>query len=59
MTQQLSVSTISNHLKSIFESSELRDKLIGSLSEHTTGQAAAPELAQTVKVKHYNLSAYE
>lgn len=48
---------ITKHLKNIFESNELREEVVCSILEHTTGHGAIEGLTQTQKVKYYNLDA--
>ncbi|NLY63837.1 MAG: virulence RhuM family protein [Alcaligenaceae bacterium] len=48
---------ITKHLKNIFESGELDEKLVCSVLEHTTEHGAIAGKTQTQKVKYYNLDA--
>lgn len=48
---------ITKHLKNIFESGELDEKLVSSILEHTTEHGAIKGKTQTQKVKYYNLDA--
>lgn len=48
---------ITKHLKSIFESGELEEKVVSSILELTTEHGAIAGKTQTNKVKHYNLDA--
>lgn len=48
---------ITKHLKNIFESNELQEKLVCSILEHTTEHGAVAGRTQTQKVKYYNLDA--
>lgn len=51
------VPAISKHLKNIFESGELQEKLVVSILETTTEHGAVAGLTQTQQVKYYNLDA--
>lgn len=51
------VSAISKHLKNIFESGELDEKVVVSILENTTKHGAIDGKTQTNKVKYYNLDA--
>ncbi|MGO0307481.1 virulence RhuM family protein [Endozoicomonas acroporae] len=51
------VPAISKHLKNIFESNELQEKLVVSILENTTEHGAVAGLTQTQQVKYYNLDA--
>lgn len=51
------VPAISKHLKNIFESNELQEKLVVSILENTTEHGAVVGLTQTQQVKYYNLDA--
>ena len=51
------VPAISKHLKNIFESGELQEKLVVSILESTTEHGAVAGLSQTKPVKYYNLDA--
>ena len=51
------VSAISKHLKNIFESGELEEKVVVSILENTTQHGAIEGKTQTKKVKFYNLDA--
>ncbi len=48
---------ITKHLKNIFESGELDEKVVGSILEHTTAHGAIAGKTQTKAVKYYNLDA--
>jgi len=48
---------ITKHLKNIFESGELDEKVACSVLEHTTQHGAIKGKTQTKKVKYYNLDA--
>jgi len=48
---------ITKHLKNIFDSGELDEKVVSSILEHTTKHGALKEKTQTKKVKFYNLDA--
>ena len=48
---------ITKHLKNIFESGELDEKVVGSILEHTTQHGAIEGKTQTKAVKYYNLGA--
>jgi len=48
---------ITKHLKNIFESNELQEKVVCSILEHTTEHGAVAGLTQTRRVKYYNLDA--
>ncbi|MDD4863972.1 MAG: virulence RhuM family protein [Alishewanella agri] len=48
---------ITKHLKSIFESGELEEKVVSSILELTTEHGAIAGKTQTNKVKYYNLDA--
>ena len=48
---------ITKHLKNIFESGELDEKAVSSISEHTTTHGALEGRTQTQSVKFYNLDA--
>ena len=48
---------ITKHLKNIFESGELDEKVVGSILEHTTQHGAIEGKTQTKAVKYYNLDA--
>ena len=48
---------ITKHLKNIFESGELDEKVVGSILEHTTKHGAIKGKTQTQSVKFYNLDA--
>lgn len=48
---------ITKHLKNIFESVELDEKVVGSILEHTTQHGAIEGKTQTKPVKYYNLDA--
>jgi len=48
---------ITKHLKNIFESGELDEKVVGSILEHTTQHGAISGKTQTKAVKYYNLDA--
>jgi len=51
------VPAISKHLKNIFESGELDEKVVVSILENTTQHGAIEGKTQTNKVKYYNLDA--
>jgi len=48
---------ITKHLKNIFESGELDEKVVSSILEHTTQHGAIEAKTQTRSVKFYNLDA--
>jgi len=48
---------ITKHLKNIFESGELEEKVVSSILEHTTQHGAIEGKPQTRSVKFYNLDA--
>ncbi|MFA4817797.1 MAG: virulence RhuM family protein [Parcubacteria group bacterium] len=48
---------ITKHLKNIFESGELDEKVVSSILEHTTIHGAIAEKTQNQSVKFYNLDA--
>ncbi len=48
---------ITKHLKNIFESGELEEKVVSSILEHTTQHGAIEGKLQTNSVKYYNLDA--
>lgn len=48
---------ITKHLKNIFQSGELKEGVVSSISEHTTEHGAIKGKTQTQKVKFYNLDA--
>ena len=48
---------INKHLKNIFESGELDEKVVTSILEHTTQHGAIKGKTQTQDVKYYNLDA--
>lgn len=48
---------ITKHLKNIFESGELDEKVVGSILEHTTQHGAIEGKTQTRSIKFYNLDA--
>jgi hypothetical protein len=48
---------ITKHLKNIFDSGELQEKVVSSILEHTTQHGAVAGLTQTQQVKYYNLDA--
>ncbi|PIR46502.1 MAG: cell filamentation protein Fic [Candidatus Vogelbacteria bacterium CG10_big_fil_rev_8_21_14_0_10_45_14] len=48
---------ITKHLKNIFESGELDEKVVSSILEHTTAHGALEGKTQTQSVKFYNLDA--
>lgn len=48
---------ITKHLKNIFESGELQEKVVSSILEHTTTHGAIEGKTQETKVKYYNLDA--
>lgn len=48
---------ITKHLKNIFESGELDEKVVSSILEHTTTHGALEGKTQTQSVKFYNLDA--
>jgi len=49
--------SISRHLKNIFESGELEEKVVSAEIAHTTQHGALSEKTQTKSVKFYNLDA--
>lgn len=51
------VPSVSKHLKNIFESGELDEKVVVSILENTTQHGAIEGKTQTKQVKHYNLDA--
>jgi hypothetical protein len=51
------VPAISKHLKNIFESGELDEKVVISILEHTTAHGAIEGKTQKKQVKYYNLDA--
>ena len=51
------IPAISKHLKNIFESGELDEKVVVSISENTTQHGAIEGKTQTKQVKYYNLDA--
>ena len=51
------VPAISKHLKNIFESGELEEKVVVSILENTTQHGAVEGKTQVNKVKYYNLDA--
>jgi hypothetical protein len=51
------VPAISKHLKNIFDSGELAEEVVISISETTTEHRAVAGLTQTQQVKYYNLDA--
>lgn len=48
---------ITKHIKNIFSSGELDEKMVSSILEHTTTHGAITGKTQTKKVKYYNLDA--
>lgn len=54
---EVGVPTISKHLKNIFESGELDEKVVVSILENTTQHGAIEGKTQTKYVKFYNLDA--
>ncbi|MDA3915529.1 MAG: virulence RhuM family protein [Deltaproteobacteria bacterium] len=48
---------ITKHLKNIFKSEELEEKVVSSILEHTTQHGAIKGKTQTKPVKYYNLDA--
>jgi len=54
---EVQVPAISKHLKNIFESGELQEKVVVSILETTTPHGAIAEKTQTGSVKYYNLDA--
>ena len=48
---------ITKHLKNVFESGELDEKVVSSILEHTTQHGAIEGKTQTKQVKYYNLDA--
>lgn len=48
---------ITKHLKNVFESGELEEKVVSSILEHTTEHGAIKGKTQTQRVKFYNLDA--
>ncbi len=53
----VNVPAISKHLKNIFESGELDEKVVVSILENTTQHGAIEGKTQTKQVKYYNLDA--
>ena len=53
----VNIPAISKHLKNIFESGELDEKLVISILETTTQYGAIDEETQTKPTKYYNLNA--
>jgi hypothetical protein len=51
------VPAISKHLKKIFETGELDEKVVVSILESTTQHGAIKGKTQTLEVKYYNLDA--
>jgi hypothetical protein len=51
------VPAISKHLKNIFETGELDEKVVVSILENTTQHGAIKGKTQTLEVKYYNLDA--
>lgn len=51
------IPAISKHLKNIFESGELEEKVVVSILENTTPHGALKGKTQTKEVKFYNLDA--
>jgi len=48
---------VSKHLKNIFETGELEEKVVSSILEHTTQHGAIAGKTQETKAKYYNLDA--
>jgi hypothetical protein len=48
---------VTKHLKNIFESGELDERVVSSILEHTTQHGAIENKTQTKQVKYYNLDA--
>lgn len=48
---------ITKHLRNIFQSGELEEKVVSSILEHTTDHRAIKGKTQTKNVKFYNLDA--
>ena len=48
---------ITKHLKNIFDTGELKEKVVSSILEHTTQHGAMDGKTQETKVKYYNLDA--
>lgn len=48
---------VTKHLKNIFVSGELKEKVVSSILEHTTPHGAIEGKTQETKVKYYNLDA--
>lgn len=48
---------ITKHLKNIFNSGELEEKVVSSILEHTTQHGALQGKTQRTKIKYYNLDA--
>jgi hypothetical protein len=48
---------VTKHLKNIFETGELKEKMVSSILEHTTPHGAIEEKTQATKTKLYNLDA--
>ncbi len=54
---EVKIPAISKHLKNIFETRELNEKVVVSILENTTNHGAIKEKTQTKSVKYYNLRA--
>lgn len=54
---EVNIPAISKHLKNIFETGELQEKVVVSTLENTTYHGAIKEKTQTKSVKYYNLKA--
>ena len=52
------IPAISKHLKNIFESGELDEKVVVSILENTTQHGAIEGKTQSKPVKYYNLDAF-
>ena len=48
---------VTKHLKNVFETGELDEKVVSSILEHTTQHGAIPGKTQKKAVKYYNLDA--
>ena len=54
---EVNIPAISKHLKNIFETGELQEKVVVSILENTTEHGAIEGKTQTKIVKYYNLKA--
>ncbi len=54
---EVNIPAISKHLKNIFETGELDEKVVVSILENTTEHGAIEGKTQTKSVKYYNLKA--